>query len=257
MDYWLVRAKWGDDDKTTLFMQNDYWVNGYDDKYIDVVKRVQEGDILLLADNSLINYYAICVANEEDGKYLSVDGWKKFNKPIAFPAKGAYIKTIVKINDTQLIEKSKKGVEEFFNAVKKVELYKEKNDNRNSVIYLNELIRFENEAKQKDICREIIALHQKSDFENFESDYYKAVYKAWILLGDLKNIIAFGKIAEEKIYYYDVENLYQTIISEDNYKVTQEVFNYLIERWAKVVVKHQDTLGKKCPVSQRYGYLAF
>jgi AAA15 family ATPase/GTPase len=127
----------------------------------------------------------------------------------------------------------------------KVELYKEKNDNQNSVIYLNELIRFENEAKQKDICREIIALHQKSDFENFESDYYKAVYKAWILLGDLKNIIAFGKIAEEKIYYYDVENLYQTIISEDNYKVTKEVFNYLIERWAKVVVKHQDTLGKR------------
>jgi len=126
----------------------------------------------------------------------------------------------------------------------KVELYKQNNDNQNSVIYLNELIRFENEAKQKDICKEIIALHRKSDFENFENDYYRAVYKAWILLGDLKNIIDFCQIAEEKIYYYDVEDLYQTIITDDQYKITKEVFIYLIGRWAKVVVKHQDTLGK-------------
>jgi AAA15 family ATPase/GTPase len=126
----------------------------------------------------------------------------------------------------------------------KVELYKGKNDNQNSVIYLNELIRFENQDKQKDICRDIIALSQNSHDDNFESDYYRAVYKAWILLGDLKNIIDFGQIAEEKIYYYDVEDLYQTIIADDKYKITKEVFNYLIERWAKVVVKHQDTLGK-------------
>ena len=57
MNYWLVRAKWGGvNDRTTQFLQNDEWVNGYSDKYLDTVKRVKEGDILLLADNSLINY---------------------------------------------------------------------------------------------------------------------------------------------------------------------------------------------------------
>ncbi|MBN2823958.1 MAG: AAA family ATPase [Campylobacterales bacterium] len=244
MDYWLLRARWGDDDKTTLFMQNDQWINGYDDKYLDVVKRVQEGDILLLADNSLINYYAVCVGNEQDGRHLLVDSWKRFNPAIAFLAKGAYIKTIAKINHKELIEESKKVIDKFNNVVENIKLYKEKNDNQNSVIYLNELIVFENEAKQKDICKEIIAIHLKSDYENFESDYYRAVYKAWILLGDLKNIIDFGQIAEEKIYYYDVEDLYQTIITDDQYKITKEVFIYLIGRWAKVVVKHQDTLGK-------------
>jgi len=79
MNYWLVRAKWdGIHDKTTQFIQNDEWINGYDNKYLDTVNRVQEGDILLLADNSLISYYGICVANENDGKHLLLDNWKKF-----------------------------------------------------------------------------------------------------------------------------------------------------------------------------------
>ncbi|HIO95194.1 MAG TPA: hypothetical protein EYG67_00040 [Campylobacterales bacterium] len=113
MNYWLVRAKWdGIHDKTTQFIQNDEWINGYDNKYLDTVNRVQEGDVLLLADNSLINYYGICVANENDGKHLLLDNWKKFKEPIIFPAKGAYIKTIVKVNDSELEEKSKFSIEE-------------------------------------------------------------------------------------------------------------------------------------------------
>ena len=113
MNYWLVRAKWGGvDDKTTQFVQNDEWVNGYDDKYLDIVNRVEEGDILLLADNSLVNYYAKCEDNEKNGQNIVVDSWKKFKEPISFPAKGAYIKTIVKINDSDLIEKTKFSIEE-------------------------------------------------------------------------------------------------------------------------------------------------
>ncbi|MBE0497179.1 MAG: AAA family ATPase [Campylobacterales bacterium] len=124
----------------------------------------------------------------------------------------------------------------------KVELYKEKKDNQNSVIYLNELIRFKNQEEQKNICREIITLHQKGDDEDVESDYYVAVYKAFILLGNLQEIVSFGKVAEEKIFYYDIENLYRIVISDDKYKVTKEVFSYLIERWAKVAVRYQDNL---------------
>jgi len=112
MNYWLVRANWGSKNKTTQFIQNDEWINGYDNKYLDIVNRVQEGDILLLADNSLVNYYAKCEDNEKDGKHIIVDSWKRFKEPINFPAKGAYIKTIVKINDSDLIEKTKLAIEE-------------------------------------------------------------------------------------------------------------------------------------------------
>jgi len=112
MNYWLVRANWGGDDKTEQFLQNDEWINGYDNKYLDIVNRVEEGDILLLADNSLVNYYAKCEDNEQNGQNIIVDSWKKFKEPITFPAKGAYIKTIVKINNSELIEKSRFAIEE-------------------------------------------------------------------------------------------------------------------------------------------------
>jgi len=113
MNYWLVRAKWGGtDDKTTQFIQNDEWINGYDDKYLDIVNRVEEGDILLLADSSLVYYYAKCEDNAQDGQHITVDNWRKFKEPIAFPAKGAYIKTIVKINNNELIERVKLAIDE-------------------------------------------------------------------------------------------------------------------------------------------------
>lgn len=126
----------------------------------------------------------------------------------------------------------------------KVEVYKQKKDSENTVIYLNELICFEEQHKQIDICNEIIGFHLKSDYENFDSDYYKAVYKAWILLGDLQEIVSFGHKAEEKIFYYDLEDLYQTMLLDNSYKITKNVFNYLIQRWAKVVMKYQDNLRK-------------
>ena len=92
-------------------LQNDEWQNGHDGKYADIVNRIEEGDVLFLADNSLFNYYGVCVANEQDGQHITVDSWKKFPKPIIFPAKGVYIKRVVKINDSDLIEKTKSAIE--------------------------------------------------------------------------------------------------------------------------------------------------
>ena len=112
MNYWLLRSKWGTDDRTKQFIQNDEWQNGHDGKYADIVNRIEEGDILFLADNSLFNYYGVCVANEQDGRHITVDSWEKFPKPIIFPAKGAYIKRVVKINDNELIEKVKLAIDE-------------------------------------------------------------------------------------------------------------------------------------------------
>ena len=112
MDYWLVRAKWGGvENKKAEFINNDEWINGYDDKYLDTVNRVQVEDVLLLAEDSTISHYGKCIDNVQDGKHLVVDKWILLKEPVFFPAKGAYIKTIVKVNDENLIETIKLEVE--------------------------------------------------------------------------------------------------------------------------------------------------
>jgi AAA15 family ATPase/GTPase len=113
MDYWLVRAKWGGvENKKAEFINNDEWINGYDDKYLDIVKRVQIEDILLLAEESTVTHYGKCIENPQDGKQLIVDKWIILKEPISFPAKGAYIKAIAKVNDENLIDAVKFGIEE-------------------------------------------------------------------------------------------------------------------------------------------------
>jgi len=141
MNYWLVRANWGGDDKTEQFLQNDEWINGYGNKYLDIVNRVEEGDILLLADNSLVNYYAKCEDNEQNGQNIIVDSWKKFKEPIPFPAKGAYIKTIVKINNEDLIKKSELAIEEL-KAIESIFIKAIKLDN--FTLFKNNYLEFSN-----------------------------------------------------------------------------------------------------------------
>lgn len=112
MDYWLVRAKWGGvENKKAEFINNDEWINGYSDKYLDIVNRVQIEDVLLLAEESTITHYGICSENYQDGRHLVVDKWILLNDPLSFPAKGAYIKTIVKVNDEDLISVVKHEIE--------------------------------------------------------------------------------------------------------------------------------------------------
>jgi len=112
MDYWLVRSKWGGvENKKAEFINNDEWINGYDNKYLDIVNRVQVEDILLLAEESTVTHYGKCIENAQDGKHLTVDKWIILKEPINFPAKGAYIKTIVKVNDENLINTVKLEIE--------------------------------------------------------------------------------------------------------------------------------------------------
>jgi hypothetical protein len=86
MNYWLVRAKWGVENKKAEFINNDEWVNFYDDKYLEIVKRVETEDILLLADDSTVTHYGKCIDNPQDGKHLTVDKWELLEKPLLYPA---------------------------------------------------------------------------------------------------------------------------------------------------------------------------
>jgi len=105
MNYWLVRAKWGIESKKAEFINNDEWINGYDDKYLEIVKRVETEDILLLADESSITHYGKCIDNPKDGRHLTVDEWENFQKPIAFSQNDTYTKSIFQINDDSFRKK--------------------------------------------------------------------------------------------------------------------------------------------------------
>lgn len=112
MNYWLVRAKWDGEDKKAEFINNDEWINGYNNKFLTVVNRVRIDDILLLADGSTITHYGKCIENSNDGKHLLLERWIKIKKPVNFPAKGAYIKTIQMVNNSDLIKEAESAIEQ-------------------------------------------------------------------------------------------------------------------------------------------------
>lgn len=104
MNYWLVRAKWGVENKKAEFINNDEWINGYADKYLEIVKRVETEDILLLADDSTITHYGKCIDNPKDGRYLTVDKWELLREPVEYPVTESYTKPISQINDDDFIK---------------------------------------------------------------------------------------------------------------------------------------------------------
>ncbi len=45
INYWLVGASYdGSDDQTERFLRDGVWQNGYDNRYLEQVKQVKEGD---------------------------------------------------------------------------------------------------------------------------------------------------------------------------------------------------------------------
>ena len=111
MNYWLVRAKWGVENKKAEFINNDEWINGYEDKYLEIVKRVETEDILLLADDSTITHYGKCIDNPKDGKHLTVDRWILLTTSIDFSAKDLASKAIFKINEELIINNIQQEIE--------------------------------------------------------------------------------------------------------------------------------------------------
>lgn len=139
MHYWLVRSKWNGENKKVTFINNEEWINGYKSKYLEVVNRVEEEDVLLLAEESIITHYGICSENYKDGRHLLVDKWILLKTSISFTAKGSYIKTIVKIKDNALISSAKFEIEKtsIANDIKIKEISIE-----NFTVFKNEKLKF-------------------------------------------------------------------------------------------------------------------
>lgn len=85
--------------------------DGYDDKYINSIKSIEKGDILLFADKSYITCFGICDVKSKDGKKVSVESWIEFKKPLFFPAKGAYVKSIVRVNNQAFLNEVDNAIE--------------------------------------------------------------------------------------------------------------------------------------------------
>lgn len=92
--YWFVGANYDGDDQTQRFLTQEIWENGYDDKYLDLVRSMKPGDQIAIKSaytrkNGLTfnvgnNYVAVMkikaigtiIKNLNDGKVVTVE-WKK------------------------------------------------------------------------------------------------------------------------------------------------------------------------------------
>jgi hypothetical protein len=120
--YYLLGAAWyGNDenpDQSERFIENGIWENGYEDKFLDVVKGVNVGDRVAIKSSfatkdrkSILRIKATGAVyeNSGDGRTLKIK-WDKRFAPFDLEGYGAYRNTIQKVSDEDIdaIFKSKK-----------------------------------------------------------------------------------------------------------------------------------------------------
>jgi predicted AAA+ superfamily ATPase len=107
MNYYIVRAIWGNDDMSEEFIKNNYWENGYDDKFVDLINNIKIPSIFVLAgkDNTVINI-GKCLENYKNGKKLNIEWNQNFDK-FKIDNLGKYQKTIQQIQNKDIEEKIK------------------------------------------------------------------------------------------------------------------------------------------------------
>lgn len=92
-------------DRTDAFVKNGIWINGYSDKYLDVVNGVEVGDLVAIKSTNrnkrtmLIKAVGIVEHNYEDGRKLGVD-WESDFIPFEVNfSGGSYNHTIVEVTN--------------------------------------------------------------------------------------------------------------------------------------------------------------
>lgn len=115
MNYWVVGADWSGEDKTAEFLENGNWENGYENKFIDLVKSVKVGDQIAIKaiygqkhNLPFKNYkcYVSCmkikaigevIENLGDGRHLKINWEKTINEKIIYLY--TYRPTIMRVVD--------------------------------------------------------------------------------------------------------------------------------------------------------------
>lgn len=99
--------------------------------------------------------------------------------------------------------------------IAKYKYYEDKKDYANKVIFLKELIRFDEDGIDLTIYEEIITIHEKNISEilkNAENEYYLVILESYIMLDNLSAYLNFLKQVEEKVYQSELEECYKTIL---------------------------------------------
>lgn len=116
LTYWLLGAYWNNEiDKTIDFIENSIWINGYQDKYIEEVKKIKKGDFVAIKSsftkkNENGDFYSVLrikaigevINNKMDGKEIQVNWDKNFE---GFDIENeSYRNTVQRITKKDLIE---------------------------------------------------------------------------------------------------------------------------------------------------------
>lgn len=125
--YYLVGAYWHDNtptDQTERFVENNIWVNGYDDKFLDKVKNVSEGSFVAIksvdrkGDKMFIKARGVVLKNKNDGKNLSIK-WETNFTEFKVNFSGGYWDTITEVTKKNHIDIIWNNKESIMEKVKK------------------------------------------------------------------------------------------------------------------------------------------
>ncbi len=109
MIFWLVRAIWKVEEKKEIdksyeFINAGRWENGYDDKFNDSVKQINQDDIIVLAGkNHTILKIGKCIGNSNNGKDISVE-WNNNIAEFKIDGLGKLQSTIQKIQQKNILK---------------------------------------------------------------------------------------------------------------------------------------------------------
>ena len=142
VSYWFVGAMWDKNDETARFLENGIWENGYDDRYIDLVKSVKVGDKIAIKacftqknnlpfDNKgfyvagmYIKAIGTVTKNHNNGIILDVDWDKNFKQKIWYftayrltinrvdPDNGPWCKALIDLS----FDNKDQNIKEFINS---------------------------------------------------------------------------------------------------------------------------------------------
>jgi len=118
-------------------------------------------------------------------------------------------------------------------VIAKLKLAERSHNDENVVKWLYSLVPFQNEEEKRETFYKILDIHNKINSENFQREYFLAIYGAYIGVKDEKNIDKLGQTVEEKYQnnLIELENFYRNSLENI------DVYVYLIERWAKTIWK--------------------
>jgi len=98
--FWFLGANWSGEDQTSRFVEQGIWENGYDNKFIEIVKSMKIGDKVAIkstytrkhnlpfnghghvASVMAIKAVGVIVKNFKDGKRIEVEWQSNFEKPL-------------------------------------------------------------------------------------------------------------------------------------------------------------------------------